>query len=36
MIRYVWDHEPDGNVEHVEEHGLTTEEWEEVFETYYD
>jgi hypothetical protein len=30
----IWDHLPDGNVEHVEEHDLTTEEVEHVLENY--
>ena len=28
--RIIWDHLPDGNVEHVEEHDLTTDEVEHV------
>ncbi len=30
----IWDHLPDGNVEHVEEHDLTTDEVEYVLENY--
>jgi hypothetical protein len=35
MIRILWDDEPDGNTQHVAEHGLTPEDWEYVFENYY-
>lgn len=35
MIRVMWDDEPDGNVERVAEHGLTTDAWEFVFENHY-
>jgi uncharacterized DUF497 family protein len=30
----IWDRLPDGNVEHVEEHDLTTDEVEYVLENY--
>jgi len=30
----IWDHLPDGNVEHVEEHGLTMEDVEFVLDNY--
>lgn len=30
----IWNDEPDGNVEHVEEHGLTVEDVEHVLENY--
>jgi hypothetical protein len=36
MIRYLWGFEPEGNVEHIAEHGLTTEDWEYAFENHYD
>ena len=28
----IWNEEPDGNVEHIEEHGLTVEDVEHVLE----
>ena len=30
----IWNDDPDGNVEHVEEHGLTVEDVEHVLENY--
>jgi hypothetical protein len=30
----IWDHLPDGNVEHVEEHDLTTDEVDYVLQNY--
>jgi uncharacterized DUF497 family protein len=30
----IWDHLPDGNVEHVEEHDLTTDEVDHVLQNY--
>lgn len=30
----IWDYLPDGNVEHVEEHDLTTDEVDYVLESY--
>lgn len=30
----VWDHTPGGNVEHVEEHDLTTDDVDHVLENY--
>lgn len=30
----IWDHLPDGNVEHVEEHDLTTDEVDYVLENF--
>lgn len=30
----IWDHLPDGNVEHVEEHDLTTHDVDHVLENY--
>jgi hypothetical protein len=32
--RIIWDHTPGGNVEHVEEHDLTTDEVDHVLENY--
>lgn len=32
FITIVWDESPGGNVEHVEKHGLTTEEVDEVLQ----
>jgi hypothetical protein len=29
-VQVIWDDEPDGNVEHIGEHGLTPEEVEDV------
>jgi uncharacterized DUF497 family protein len=30
-VQIIWDDEPEGNVEHLAEHGITPEEFEEVF-----
>jgi uncharacterized DUF497 family protein len=30
----IWDPSPDGNVEHIEEHGLTIEDVEQVLENF--
>lgn len=31
----LWDDEPGGNVEHLAEHGVTPEEFEQVFRRYF-
>jgi len=36
MVRFFWDEDAGGNVEHIAEHGLTPDDWEYVFENYYD
>lgn len=33
-MQAIWNHEPDENVEHIEEHGLTVEDVEFVLENY--
>ncbi len=33
-MQTIWNYEPDENVEHVEEHGLTVEDVEFVLENY--
>ncbi len=32
MYQFLWDFRPGGNVEHIENHGVTPEECEEVFD----
>ena len=33
-MQAIWNHEPDENVEHIEEHGLTVEDAEFVLENF--
>jgi uncharacterized DUF497 family protein len=34
-VQAIWNHEPDENVEHIEEHGLTIEDVEFVLENFH-
>lgn len=34
VVQAIWNHDPDENVEHVEEHGLTIEDVEHVLENF--
>jgi hypothetical protein len=35
ILRVLWDDGPDGNVEHILEHGLTKEDIEYVLDNFY-